>query len=166
MSNNIFNPDFEEYIELLNKYKVEYILVGGMAVNIYGYRRTTGDMDLFVNPTKENHKKIIKVHNKFGMHLGEMAVLDNFLDTQKYDVYTFGVSPVQIDIMTACKGVNFNDAYKQVFKAKIDNGIDVNVINYGQLLEAKRASGRTRDKADIEELERIKSSNKGLNKKG
>lgn len=164
MSNNIFNPDFEEYIELLNKYKVEYILVGGMAVNIYGYRRTTGDMDLFVNPIKENHKKLIKVHNEFGMHLGEMAVLESFLDTQKYDVYTFGVSPVQIDIMTACKGVNFSDAYKQVFKVKIDNGIEVNVINYGQLLEAKRASGRTRDKADIEELERIKSRNKGLNK--
>jgi len=55
---DIFNQDFLEYIELLNKHNVEYVLVGGIAVNIYGYRRSTGDMDLFVNPTKENHLKL------------------------------------------------------------------------------------------------------------
>ncbi len=86
MSNNIFNPDFTDYIELLNKHQVEYMLVGGMAVNVHGYRRSTGDMDLFVNPTEANHIKLKMVHFEFGMFMGEMELLSNFLDTKKYDV--------------------------------------------------------------------------------
>ncbi len=94
---DIFNKDFLEYIQLLNNHEVEYILLGGMAVNLHGYRRASGDMDIFVNPTKENHKKLFEVHREFGMFMGEMESLSNFLDTKKYDVYTFGVSPIQID---------------------------------------------------------------------
>jgi len=55
---DIFNNDFLEYIDLLNKHNVEYLLVGGMAVNLHGYRRATGDMDIFVNPTKEIIKSL------------------------------------------------------------------------------------------------------------
>jgi len=161
MSNNIFSPDFTDYIELLNKHKVEYMLVGGMAVNVHGYRRSTGDMDLFVNPTEANHSKLKKVHFEFGMFMGEMELLSNFLDTKKFDVYTFGNSPIQIDIMTACKGVDFDEAFKLIIKAKIEETIDVNVIQYKQLIESKVASGRTRDKADIEELEKIRKKDKG-----
>lgn len=56
---NIFNPDFLEYLDLLNQFEVEYVLVGGMAVNLHGYQRSTGDMDLFVSPTTQNHNKLI-----------------------------------------------------------------------------------------------------------
>ncbi len=45
----IFNEDFQDFIELLNKYDVEYMLVGGYAVIIRGYSRSTGDMDIWVN---------------------------------------------------------------------------------------------------------------------
>ena len=86
-------------------------MVGGIAVNIHGYRRSTGDMDLFVNPTKENHLKLKLAHNEFGMMMGEMEKSENFTDTVKFDVYTFGVSPVQIDVMTACKGITFDEAF-------------------------------------------------------
>ncbi len=104
---------------------MEYILVGGMAVNLHGYRRATGDMDIFVNPTQENHHKLFKVHREFGMLMGKMESLSNFLDTKKYDVYTFGVSPVQIDLMTACKGIKFSEAYISAVKYKTENGVDV-----------------------------------------
>ena len=57
-----------------------------MAVNIHGYRRSTGDMDLFVNSNEVNHKKLKKVHLEFGMHMGEMEFLENFVNTDKYDV--------------------------------------------------------------------------------
>jgi len=153
---NIFNLDFQEYIHLFIKYEVEYMLVGGMAVNIHGYRRSTGDMDLFVNPTKENHYKLRKVHSDFGMHMGQMGDLNSFLDTSKYDVFTFGVSPVQIDIMTACKGIVFESAYKQIVTTQIEDNLEINVIQYRDLITAKKASNRIRDKADIEALEKIK----------
>ena len=156
----IFNKDFIEYVELLNKYKVEYVLVGGLAVNLHGYRRSTGDMDLYVNPTKENHIKLRKVHADFGMHMGEMESLNNFQNFQKFDVFTFGVSPIQIDIMTACKGLDFNEAYNNSIKIELDDKIAVSVIDYRELIIAKKASNRLRDQVDLEELKKIKEKKK------
>ena len=158
--NQLFNLDFLEYLLLLNKYEVEYVLVGGMAVNIHGYRRTTGDMDLFINPTKENHWKLKKVHLEFGMHMGEMELLDNFLDTNKYDVFTFGVTPIQIDLITLCKGITFQEAYSNAIKVKIDDKVSISVVDYRELIISKKASNRLRDQADIEELQKIKKKHK------
>ena len=154
---DLFNQDFLEYIQLLNKHKVEYVLLGGMAVNIYGYRRSTGDMDLFVNPTEANHKRLKKVHSEFGMLMGEMEKLENFTNTTKYDVYTFGVSPIQIDVMTACKGITFGEAYSQSQEYQV-NKISIKVISFDTLLKSKNATNRTRDLADIEELKKIRNT--------
>lgn len=160
---NLFNQDFLEYVQLLNKHEVEYILVGGMAVNLHGYRRTTGDMDLFVNPTKENHLKIRRVHHEFGMFLGEMETLSNFLNTGKYDVYTFGMSPIQIDVMTACKGISFDEAFEAAKSFEIEPGTSVTVVHFNDLIIAKKASNRPRDIADIHELEKVKKNrDKGM----
>jgi len=161
---SIFNSDFIEYIELLKKYEVEYILVGGMAVNIHGYRRTTGDMDIFVNPTSQNHLKLKKVHLDFGMHMGEMEAEENFLNTSKFDVFTFGSSPIQIDLLTVCKGIDFNEAFHNALKIEIDNGLKVLVVDYRSLISSKKASNRLRDLADIEELEKVKIKNRGSDK--
>lgn len=57
---NIFNDDFRDFIDALNKNEVEYLLVGGYAVILNGYRRTTGDMDVWINLTPANHKKLIR----------------------------------------------------------------------------------------------------------
>ena len=56
---NIFNSDFRDFIAALNNNQVRYILVGGYSVILHGYSRTTGDMDLWVERTKENYLKII-----------------------------------------------------------------------------------------------------------
>ena len=45
---NIFNEDFRDFLLMLNKHEVKYILVGGFAVILHGYSRTTGDMDIWV----------------------------------------------------------------------------------------------------------------------
>ncbi|MFW5700339.1 MAG: hypothetical protein ACOCWM_01505, partial [Cyclobacteriaceae bacterium] len=140
MCHSFFNSDFVDYLKLLNKHDVEYMLVGGMAVNFHGYRRSTGDMDLFINPTEENHLKLRRVHSEFGMQMGEMESISNFLNTAKYDVFTFGVSPIQIDIMTACKGIDFKDAFKSVITANIQNDFYIKVIRYDYLIKAKKAS--------------------------
>ncbi|GAA0526299.1 hypothetical protein LX66_0460 [Chitinophaga japonensis] len=57
---NIFNDDFRDFIQALNNHNVEYIVVGGYAVILHGYRRPTGDMDIWVNPTRENYEKLVK----------------------------------------------------------------------------------------------------------
>ena len=52
---NIFNDDFKDFILYLNQNEVEYIVVGGYAVIIRGYSRSTGDIDIWVNKTEENY---------------------------------------------------------------------------------------------------------------
>ena len=54
---DIFNEHFRDFIGALNDNKVEYLIVGGMAVILHGYVRGTGDMDVWVKKTKENYQK-------------------------------------------------------------------------------------------------------------
>ena len=66
---NIFNPDFTDFINCLNQNNVEYILVGGYAVILRGYSRSTGDLDIWVNKTNENFIRLQKALKAFGLHL-------------------------------------------------------------------------------------------------
>ena len=61
----ILNENFLDFIRLLNKHEVLYILVGGWAVIFEGYSRTTGDMDIFIERSEENADKLLKVLNEF-----------------------------------------------------------------------------------------------------
>ena len=72
---NIFNDDFKDFIIFLNQNEVEYIVVGGYAVIIRGYSRSTGDIDIWVNKTRENYIKLQKAITEFG--LPEVAVKEN-----------------------------------------------------------------------------------------
>jgi hypothetical protein len=152
--NSIFNEDFLEYLSLLNKHEVEYILVGGLAVNLYGYRRATGDMDLWISPTKENHLKLTHVHYDYNMPMGDMEYLNNFLDTETYDVFQFGGGYFHIDVMTKCKGLTFEDTYKQSTWVDVEN-TPVRLVHINHLIQAKKASGRFKDLDDIENLGKV-----------
>lgn len=147
---NIFNDDFRDFISALNEARVEYLLVGGYAVIIHGYRRTTGDLDLWVSPTQENYKKLVKACNLFGLPILDMTE-ENFLRNDDLDVFTFGRSPVSIDIMKSVKGCNFEIAYKQS-QEFLEDRLLVRYIHLDTLVEAKRASGRFKDLDDIEKL--------------
>ncbi|HMF70845.1 MAG TPA: hypothetical protein VK616_05200 [Flavitalea sp.] len=63
----IFNDDFRDFIQALNDHKVDYILVGGYAVILHGYRRVSGDMDIWVNRTTENYSAITLLPNQCNM---------------------------------------------------------------------------------------------------
>jgi hypothetical protein len=80
---NIFNDDFQDFLKSLNESQVEYILVGGYSVILHGYSRTTGDMDIWVNKTKNNYSRIAKAFRRFGMPLFDMTE-DNFLSNPKF----------------------------------------------------------------------------------
>lgn len=78
----------------------------------------------------------------------------SFIDTSKYDVFTFGTSPVSIDIMPRVKGLVFEDAFPQAATVELDEGLSVHLISLHDLLLAKRASGRAKDFDDIRHLSR------------
>lgn len=146
----IFNNDFRDFIQALNDNQVEYILVGGYAVIIHGYRRVTGDMDIWVNGTNENYVKLLKAFSQFGLSVFDMTE-DKFLDPEAADVFTFGRQPVSIDILTRLKGVQFENAFSQALIFD-DNGLKVRFIHLNHLIDAKKAAGRFKDLDDIEKL--------------
>ena len=151
---NIFNEDFIDFIQALNNAEVKYVLIGGYAVIIHGYQRTTGDMDIFVECTKENYSQIKKAFHLFQMPLFGMTE-DKFLDSEKYDVFEYGKPPISIDIITKIKGITFNDAYATAQLHLIGDHLTVRVIHVNALIQAKKASGRPKDLDDIEHLEEM-----------
>ena len=143
MTNNIFNPDFYDFLDSFEKSDVEYVLVGGYSVIIHGYQRTTGDMDVFVNPTNENYSKIVNAFNYFGMSLFNMT-LERFLNTKEFDVFEFGRPPVTIDLMTKMKGVEFEEVFNNKVRYQIEGDLIINVIHLNQLITAKNLQPDTK----------------------
>jgi len=150
MSNNIFNPDFQDFIKAFNQHNVKYILVGGYAVILHGYSRTTGDMDIWVEASSENYQNVAKAFHQFGMPVFDM-VESKFLATKDYDVFTFGLPPSAIDLITDLKGLDFPEAYERSTLHEFDDLI-IRVVDYNDLIAAKKAAGRPRDINDIEKL--------------
>jgi len=146
---NIFNQDFREFIDCLNKNNVTYILVGGMAVVLHGYVRTTGDMDIWVKKTPSNYQLILKAFLDFGMSVFDMTE-EKFLG-KEFDVWSFGREPRKIDLMTEVKGLNFDEAFENAQYYKEGN-TTIRFLHINTLIEAKKASGRHRDIDDIEQL--------------
>ncbi|MBX2990350.1 MAG: hypothetical protein KF749_04175 [Bacteroidetes bacterium] len=144
----ISDPDFKEFIQLLNANRVEYLLVGGYAVVLHGYPRFTGDMDIWVRPTVENAQKVLKTLDDFGVgSLGFKA--EDFCSEGK--VNQLGVPPVRIDVITSIDGVDFDAAYKRRSEIEV-HGLKISLIGFDDLLTNKRKSGRPRDRDDLENL--------------
>jgi len=147
---NIFNDDFRDFIQALNNHDVHYILVGGYAVILHGYRRATGDMGIWVNRTKENYLKLTLAFAEFSLPVFDMTE-EKFLDADTTDVFSFGRPPVSIDIITKLKGVEFNDAFVQSLTFN-EEGLLIRFIHLNNLIQAKKAAGRHKDLDDIEKL--------------
>lgn len=148
---NIFKNDFKDFIESLNRFDVEYILIGGYAVILYGYHRTTGDLDIWVNATENNFIKLIKAFAYFGFPNNAID-LNKFLEKENYNVFTFGRPPMAIDIVTSIQGVEFDAAYNNVKFVDIQ-GIEVKLLSMSDLITTKRTTGRYKDLDDLENLD-------------
>ncbi|UAY51810.1 hypothetical protein [Ferruginibacter albus] len=118
---------------------------------LHGYRRTTGDMDIWVNTTLLNLQKLRKAFAQFGLPTTDLTE-ERFLHDNSIDVFTYGRPPVSIDIMKAVKGLQFEEAFTSAKIYEEDN-LRIRFINYDQLLKAKQSSGRHKDMDDIEKLQ-------------
>lgn len=144
----MLSRDFKEFVELLIKNKAEYLVVGGYAVAIHGYPRYTGDLDIWLNPTPENAKSILRAVNEFGFSSFNLTESDF---TKPGNVIQLGYPPLRIDLLTEVDGVTFEECFINRKEVQIDNLV-VNFIGYEDLIKNKKESGRLRDIDDIENL--------------
>lgn len=147
---NIFNADFRDFIASLNNHGVKYILVGGYSVILHGYSRTTGDMDLWVERSEQNYVNIKNAFEEFGMPVFDMTK-ENFLHHLIWDVFTFGIPPVAIDLMIKLEGFNFQEVYARAVTFHEDE-LEIKVIHKNDLIAAKQKAGRSKDLNDLENL--------------
>jgi hypothetical protein len=141
-------PDFKDFLKLLSEEKVEYLLVGGYAVGFHGYPRATNDMDIWIAISQENAERLVRVFCRFGFSPKTVSPA-HFLDEKK--VIHIGKEPFRIDVIMDISGVSFAECYAQKVEC-VYEGIAINLIDLEHLKTNKRAVGRLRDLADVEEL--------------
>lgn len=143
--------DFEEFLELLKENGVEYLVIGGYATSIHSRPKYTKDVDIWVNCTKRNAVKLLKVLDKFGTGNLEITMKD-LLD--KDIVIQLGYAPVRIDILKVIPGVTFREAYENRVEVDWGSAKKVNFISVKDLMENKKQTGRAKDLEDIKWVEK------------
>lgn len=142
------HPDFKEFIQLLNKHEVKYLIVGGYAVALHGFVRATGDLDIWVKVSKSNSENIIKALHEFGF--SSLSIVPD--DFRKENVIIqLEFPPFRIDILTSPDGLEFDDCYDKSIEFEIDD-ISFKIIDKASLLKNKSVVGRSKDLNDIENL--------------
>ncbi len=140
--------DFKEFLKLLNKHEVKYLLIGGYAVSYHGYPRSTADMDIWVAIEPNNADRLVAVLREFGFDVPKLET-SLFLNEDK--VIRMGLPPLRIEVLTTISGVNFDECYSGRIIDNID-GVEVNIISLKHLKINKKASGRYKDLDDLEYL--------------
>lgn len=144
--------DFEDFVALLNKHHVEYMVVGGYALAFHGKPRHTGDLDIWIKISDDNAKRLVSVITDFG--IGSLGISKE--DFLKPGIITqIGYPPLRIDILNEIDGVNFVDAYSSKLTIDVD-GLMVTYIGLDDLIKNKTNSGRTQDLADVTALKKLK----------
>jgi len=142
------HPDFKDFLRFLNSHSVRYLIVGGYAVGYHGYPRATGDMDIWIEISESNAKKVTAAFHDFG--LSDESISEN-LFLEKNRVIRMGEPPVRLEVITTASGVNFNECFSNREVIEID-GIPANFIALEDLKKNKHAAGRYKDMDDLEHL--------------
>ena len=140
--------DFLDFVDLCNKHELRYLVIGGYAVSIHGYPRSTKDMDICIELSEANAEKMVLVINDFGF--GSLTLTKNDFLVPHYFTQ-LGYEPIRIDIMNDIDGVNFAEAWENKKVVRMGE-IDFNFIGYNELLKVKAKAGRPQDLADIHKL--------------
>jgi predicted nucleotidyltransferase len=141
-------PDFLDLLRFLNEEGVEYLVVGGMAVNYHGYHRSTGDLDLWVAITPENQGRLATALIRFGFSPQSVARRP-LLERPKF--IRIGQPPIRVEIHSDISGVQFKECFPRAERCVVA-GVEVRIISLQDLRANKRATGRTKDRADLEAL--------------
>ncbi|HEY8296792.1 MAG TPA: hypothetical protein VIG32_02045 [Candidatus Baltobacteraceae bacterium] len=142
------NPDFSDLLREFSAAEVRYLIVGAWAVGYYARPRATADLDVWVEPSIENARLVLRALAAFGAPLENLTETDLLSDDL---IYQIGIAPVRIDVITGIDGVVFKDAWTAREEARIED-IAVHFIGRDDLIVNKRQTGRAKDLADLELL--------------
>jgi hypothetical protein len=146
------NPDFRDLFAALNDVSAKYLLVGGYAVAFHGQPRFTKDLDLWVEASEENARRVYAALQAFGAPLQSLTKVNL---AQPDTIFQIGIAPNRIDVITSIDGVAFAQAWA-VRELSSYGDQSIYVIGRDHLIQNKRASGRPQDLLDVNLLEKKK----------
>ena len=155
---NIFFEEHRKLIADMLAEGVQFMLVGGYAVNYHGYNRTTGDMDIWLKADNNNKLKVICALEKNDIDPRDLEEIRK-LDFTNTLVFSAWQSPYKIDFLTKVSGVSYEEADKAKIIADVE-GLAIPIINLNHLVLSKIATGRLQDKTDIEKLQQVQQKGK------
>lgn len=157
---------YQKFFERLNDEQIEYLVVGGIAVNLYGYIRATMDLDILLMLDNSNTSKFVKITKELGYKPRIPVNIEDLCDPAKrrewvseknmkvFSVYNPENEMEHIDVLIDCK-IDFLKAFgrREIVQA---SRLEINLINIDDLIKLKEIAGRERDKIDIKALLKIK----------
>ena len=154
----MISQHFKDFLDLLNKQKVEYLIVGGYAVGFHGHPRYTGDLDIWIRISEVNAEKMMMVMNEFPAPKN-LFEKEDFLNEKPLAGGYFGIPPFRIDILNSIEGVKFEECFLNAQRINFE-GTEMCFIHYNDLVKNKLSTGRKKDELDIEEIEKQRRKKK------
>lgn len=148
--------DFKELLKLFNKHKVKYCIIGAFALGFHARPRYTKDLDILIEPTVENGRKIVNALKEFGFG-GLKLAAEDFCQEGRF--IQLGYEPVRIDLITSVQGLDFQNIWKHRVKGNYGQQA-VFFIGLDELIKSKEIAGRKQDIADLEKLFPLKKKRK------
>jgi len=152
---DIFDEEILNFWKSLQEHSVQYIMVGGYAINLHGYQRFTGDLDIWLKDTLENRKRLRKAFASCGM--GDFPMIERMQFVPGWTDFHLN-NNMRLDILIDMKGLegySFDECLEMASVADIEN-VNVPFLHINQLIENKKVVNRPKDQIDVLALEQIK----------
>jgi predicted nucleotidyltransferase len=151
----IFTADLISFLALLNEDQVEYMVIGGAAVNIHGFSRSTGDMDIWFNPTQENFDRLLHSIESFGFEVpGEFRRLEYI---RSRGLIRLPLEKFYVEFLADVgRNFRFEELYSRCQVTTIQEDLKIKVIGYSDLIDLKLSVHRPKDLEDVKNLEQAK----------
>lgn len=143
--------NYEELLELFNRHNVRYCIIGSFALAFHARSRYTKDLDILVEPSLQNARKILAALKDFGFGEPALSVQDF---TEPGQIIQLGYEPVRIDIITSVEGVDFRKIWENRSSGKFGETIAF-FIGLHDFIETKKKADRPQDRADLDILEKL-----------
>ena len=150
----MLNKDYRDILQRLLDEKAKFLLVGTYALAAHGFPRATMAIDIWVMALPKNADAVLRALKRFGAPLHGLQKSDLL---KEETVFQIGMAPRRIDIIAGATGLKFEEAFARSVEVIID-GLPVRVLSIEDMITNKKATGRTRDLADVEALAAMRNS--------
>jgi hypothetical protein len=142
------NQDFVDLLRAFSARNVRFLIVGAYALGVHGRPRATGDLDVWIDPTPDNARRLMQALADFGAPLGQVTV-DDF--SRPGIVFQMGLPPRRIDVLTEITGLTFAEAWPNRLSSRF-GPMAADFIGRDDFIRNKRATGRPKDLGDVDAL--------------